>query len=139
VAVVADKTTVLLIDADRAYRDYYAQRLYASTIKYDVFQAATGRTGLDIIARLPIDCVVLEIDLPDMSGVEVMANLIPCPYRPERAIIVLTRFYNQFLANLAMKNGAQGALPKTAESGELLEASIVKAISKVKTLNRLVT
>ena len=136
---MADATTVLLIDADRAYRDYYAQRLYASTIKYDVFQAATGRSGLDIIARQPIDCVVLEIDLPDMSGFEVLAKLNPRPCRPEMAIIVLTRFYSRFMSSLAIKNGAQAAFPKTAESAELLEASIVKAISKVQTLNRLVT
>ena len=129
---MSDATTVLVLDADRAYRDYYAQRLYASAINYDVVQAATGRSGLDIIAWQPIDCVVLEIDLPDMSGVEVLAQLIPRPCRPEIAIIVLTRFYNQFLSNLAIQNGAQAALPKTAESGGILEAVIAKAISKVK-------
>jgi len=108
-------------------------------INYDVVQAATGRSGLDICARQPIDCVVLEIDLPDMSGFEVLAKLITRTYRPEIPVIVLTRFPNQFLLDLAIKNGAQAAFQKMAGSGDLLEQSIRKAISIVQTRNRLVS
>ena len=136
---MSDATTILLVDDDPQYRDYYAQRLHASSLNYDVVQAATGRSGLDLCARQPIDCVVLEIDLPDMSGFEVLAKLVPRTYRPEIAVIVLTRLPNQFLLELAIKNGAQAAFHKTVGSGDQLEQSILKAISIVRVFHRLVS
>ena len=136
---MSDATTILLIDNDPQYCDYYAQRLHASSSHYDVVLAATGRSGLDICARQPIDCVVLEIDLPDISGFEVLAKLVPRAYHPEIAVIVLTRLPNPFLLDLAIKNGAQVALHKTLGSGDLLAPSILKAISRVQGLNRLVS
>lgn len=139
VVVVSDATTVLLIDSDPHYRDYYAHRLHACSSNYDVVHATTGQSGLDICARQPIDCVVLEIDLPDMSGFEVLAKLVPRVYHPEIAVVVLTRLPNQFLLDVAIKNGAQAALQKTVRVGELLEQSILKAISTVQGLTRLVS
>ncbi len=134
---MSDATTVLLIDDDPHYRVYYAQRLYASSSKYDVVEAVTGRSGLDICARQPIDCVVLEIDLPDMSGFEVLAKLVPRAYHPEIAVIILTRLPNPFLLDVAIKNGAQAALQKIVGSGDLLAPSILRAISRVQMLHRL--
>jgi DNA-binding NarL/FixJ family response regulator len=136
---MSDATTVLLIDDDPRYREHYAQRLYASPSHFDVVHAATGRSGLDTCGRQPIDCVVLEIDLPDMSGFEVLAKLVPRTYRPEIAVIVLTRLPNQFLLDLAIKNGAQAALRKRLGSSDLLEQSIVKAVARVQVLNTLVS
>jgi DNA-binding NarL/FixJ family response regulator len=136
---VSDATTVLLIDDDPHYRVHYAHRLHKSSSNYDVVEAATGRSGLDICARQPINCVVLEIDLPDMSGFEVMARLVPRVYHPEIAVIVLTRLPNKFLLDLAIKNDAQAAFQKTVGSGDLLEQSILKAMSAVKLINRLVS
>jgi len=136
---MSDATTVLLIDSDSQYRLYYAQCLHASSSNYDVVEATTGRSGLDICARQAINCVVLEIDLPDMSGFEVLAKLVPRTDHPEIAVIVLTRLPNPFLLDLAIKNGAQAAFQKTVGSGDLLVQSILKAISTVQVLNRLVS
>jgi len=83
--------------------------------------------------------VVLELDLPDMSGFEVLAKLVPRAYHPEIAVIILTRLPNPFLLDAAIKNGAQAALRKTFGSGDLLAPSILKAISKVQMLPRLVS
>jgi two-component system KDP operon response regulator KdpE len=136
---MSDATAVLFIDDDAQYRDYCAQRLHTSALNFDAVHAATGRSGLNICARQPIDCVMLEIDLPDMSGFEVLAKLVPRPHRPEIAVIVLTRLSNKFLLDLAIKNGAQAAFYKTVGIGELLERSILDAMSTVQVLNRLVS
>ena len=65
---MSDAIAVLLIDGNHPDREYYTQRLQESSLDYDVVQAATGQSGLDLYARQPIDCVILEIDLPDMSA-----------------------------------------------------------------------
>ena len=79
------------------------------------------------------------IDLPDMSGFEVLAKLVPRAYHPEIAVIVLTRLSNQFMLYHALKNCAQFAFKKTVGSGDLLEQSIPKAVSIVEDLTRLVS
>lgn len=126
---MSDATTILVIDGNFQECESYVQYLRASS--YDVVQAATGRSGLDLCARQPIDCVVLEIDLPDMSGFEVLAKLVPHASHPEIAVIVLTRLHNHFLLELAIKNGAQAALDRNMVSGELLERTILRAIARV--------
>ena len=131
VVVMSDATTILLIDGNHQDREYYAQRLQEFSSNYDVVQAATGRSGLDLCARQPIDCVMLEIDLPDMSGFEVLAKVVPCPSNPEIAVIVLTRLPNHFLLELAIKNGAQAAFHKAMASWDILERTILEAISRV--------
>ena len=83
--------------------------------------------------------MVLEIDLPDMSGFEVLARLVPRFYHPEIAVVILTRLPNPFLLDLAIKNGAQAAFSKTVGSGDLLAPSILTAISAVKRLTRLIS
>lgn len=128
---MSDATTILLIDGNNDDRDYYTQRLRASSPDYDVVQAATGQSGLDHCARQPIDCVVLEIDLPDMSGFEVLAKLVPRVYHPDIAVIVLTTLTNPYLLELAIRNGAQAAFCKNMASGDTLDIAILKAISTV--------
>jgi PleD family two-component response regulator len=129
---MSDAISVLLIDGNHKDRDYYAQRLHVSSPDYDVVQVATGQSGLDLCARQPIDCVILEIDLPDMSGFEVLAKLVPRARHPEIAVIVLTRLPNQFLLELAIKNGAQAAFCKPMTSGDILDKTVLKAISTVR-------
>lgn len=136
---MSDAISILFIDSNKRDHDYYAWRLRASPLSYDIVHAASGRAGLDHCARQPIECVVLEIDLPDMSGFEVLSKLVPRAYHPEIAVIILTRLPNQFLLDVAIKNGAQAAFQKMAGSGDLLEQSIRKAISIVQTRNRLVS
>ena len=126
---MSDSISVLFIDQNPDY----AERLQASSPHYDVVIATTGRSGLDRCARQPIDCVVLEIDLPDVSGFEVLAKLVRSACHPEIAVIVLTGLSNPFLLELALKNGAQAALYKETTSGDILEKSIQKAIATVKT------
>jgi two-component system OmpR family response regulator len=129
---MSDTISILLIDGNHKDREYYARRLQASPSHYDVVQAATGRVGLDHCARQPIDCVVVEIDLPDMSGFEVLAKVVRSTCHPEMAVVVLTALPNPYLLELALKNGAQAALQKTTSNEDMLENAILNAIASLK-------
>ena len=129
---MSDAISILLIDGNLRDREYYAWRLGASQLRYEFVHAATGRAGLDHCARQPIDCVVLELDLPDMPGFEVLAKLARSACHPEMAVVVLTGLPNPYLLELALKNGAQAALQKMTPSGHMLERSILNAIAGVK-------
>jgi DNA-binding NarL/FixJ family response regulator len=122
---------ILLIDGNHKDRQYYAHRLKLASPEYEVFEAADGRSGLHLYHTCFIDCVILEINLPDMSGFEVLVNLAPLARSPEVAVIILTQLTSQALLELAIKNGAQAALHKSSTSGDILDKAVMKAISTV--------
>ena len=128
---MSDAPSILLVDSNHRDREYYAQRLHISSPDYNIAEATTGQSGLDICVRQPIDCVVMELDLPDMSGFEFLMKLLSHGRHPEVAVIVLTGLSNPSLLELALKNGAHAAFRKIMTSGDMLEQSILKAIATV--------
>ena len=125
-----DRITVLLIDSSDIDRNYYGDRLKIYSSDYVIFHAASGQAGISVCETVSIDCVVLEIDLADMSGFEVLVQLVPT--RPPKVpIIVLTHLTNPFLLEMAVKNGAMVALCKNTTSGDILDKTILRAVSTV--------
>lgn len=122
---------ILLIDDNPQDRDFYTQRLGISLSDVQIVHAATGQEGLTYCEHHLVDCVVLEIALPDVSGLEVLAKLVPRSWHPDIPIIVLTGIANRFLWDAALKNGAQAALYKPMTSGDMLDKAVLKAMSMV--------
>jgi len=124
----ATRTTVLLIDPHKDDREYWVQRLNISSPDYVVFEAETGKGGLLICQLHQVDCVLVELTLPDMSGFEVLVKLVPRAQHPEIAVIFLIRQAQFSLSRLALSNGAQEYLVKSYISGDNLAWAIQKAI-----------
>ena len=129
---MADFPRILLIDGNDEDRNYYAHRLQVSLPDCVVVQAVTGRAGLAVCKHNSIDCVVFELDLPDMSGFEVLLKLVPRVQHPEIPLILLTRLSNPHLLEAAVSNGAQAALHKSMTSGDMLDKAVLKAIATVR-------
>jgi len=123
--------TILLIDSDKRDREYWTQRLHISSPHYVVLEADTGASGLAIFQSQRVDCVVVELDLTDMSGFKVLLNLVENRRRPENAVIILSRLNLQSLAELAVQNGAMAYLIKSRVSGDDLDKAISKALAAV--------
>src|SRR5262245_32106317 len=108
--------SVLLIDGNKNDREYWAQRLRMCSPDFIVLEADDGRSGLALIKLQQVDCVVIELSLPDMSGLEILLNLVPRPKKPEMAVIILTRLVYASLPEVALNNGALGYLIKSKSS-----------------------
>lgn len=91
-----------------------------------ILEAGTGPTGLELYHAHSIDCVVLELELPDMSGFEVLTKLIPSTQHPHVAVVVLTRLNHSSLLEIAKLHWAREALFKTKTSGELCSRLLFK-------------
>lgn len=65
--------------------------------QYSILKAQTVRASLDLCQYQKVDCVVLDFDMDDSSGLEVLLHLIPERKRPEIAAVVLTRLKNPTL------------------------------------------
>src|SRR5262245_52337593 len=112
--------SMLIIDENAKDILHYTDRLKLYSPNCKIFHAATGQAGLDLCGSNSIDCVILEIELPDMSGFEVLVKLVPMVKHPKIPIIVLTRLSNPDLLDLARRHGAQAALHKLATTDDIL-------------------
>ncbi len=85
-----------------------------------VGQAASGAEGLaEFRARSP-DVTLLDLRLPDMSGVELLRAIRA--ESPGARVVILTTFEGDVEIQRALEAGARGYLLKTMPPGELLEA-----------------
>ena len=74
------KSRVLVVDDDRGFRHAIATLLQGAG--HFVVQAADGRAALDALGGETFDVVLLDVGLPDMSGLDVLAaaqNLATLP------------------------------------------------------------
>jgi DNA-binding response OmpR family regulator len=106
-----DAPLVLLIDADDWARADTARFLRFAG--YRTLEASDGRSGLRLAREQPPDIVLLELVLPKLSGLEVLADLQAAPAR--MPVIVLSAY-----ARLIDRRCVAGAHQKPYGARELL-------------------
>ena len=127
----SSSATVLMIDDSPEDLDSWSKLLAASSSQYSILKAQTVRAGLDLCYSQKIDCVVLDLDMNDSSGFEVVINLIPDRKRPEIAVVILTHLKNPIIHEAALYAGVQACLLKGSTSARDLDEAIQKAIASV--------
>ncbi len=89
----------------------------------DIFVCGTAKTAADCIQFLennPIDVILMDINLPDMNGVE-LCKKVKNDF-PEIKILALSTFNQISYINKMMVNGASGYLLKNITKAELTDA-----------------
>ncbi|MBY0504503.1 MAG: response regulator transcription factor [Bryobacteraceae bacterium] len=84
-----------------------------------VAQAASGREGIHEFERLVPDVTLMDLRLPDMSGIDAMIA-IRASHREAR-IVMLTTFEGDVEIQRALKAGARGYVLKNMPPRELVE------------------
>ena len=108
-------STVVIVDDSEPFRR--SVRGLLELDGYDVIGEATdGASALDLVTRLRPDVVLLDIGLPDMSGLEIAERLAPAP---SRVVLVSSRDPADFGKRLR-RSGAAGFIPKDELSGAAL-------------------
>jgi len=85
-----------------------------------VAQAATGQDGIREFREQRPDVTLLDLRLPDMSGVAVLSAIRG--EFPEARVVMLTTFEGDVEMQRALEAGARGYLLKTMPPGELVDA-----------------
>ena len=123
--------SVLLIDGSKNQRAYWAAQLKRCSPDYQIIEAGDGQSGLELYRSRWIDCVVLELGLPDQSGFQTLVELVPIASRPQVAVIVLTHMPDRGISELATQHGAYACFVKRHTMGEDLDKAIKRAIAFV--------
>jgi two-component system, LuxR family, response regulator FixJ len=115
---MSDKTVIHVIDDDAAMRDSLAFLLDVNGFRPGVFESSSAFLA-NAASGAPA-CVVSDIRMPGMSGIELVRKLkndkIPCP------VILITGHGDVALAVEAMKAGAVDFIEKPFDDAVLLSA-----------------
>jgi diguanylate cyclase (GGDEF)-like protein/PAS domain S-box-containing protein len=119
-----EKETILVVDDNRQLGDFIAYRLLPS-LGYSARTAYTGNSALNVIRSTPPSLIVLDLELPDMTGLDILRQLnqegITIP------TILFTAHGSEQVAADAFRLGVEDYLIKPVEP-EQLEISISRAL-----------
>ena len=116
----ADVIRVLLLDDHASFRELLALRLDREPDMDVVAEASSLAEGRKAVSSVEADVAVVDLDLPDGSGVELIRELRAA--NPQAQAVVLTASGDRHLHADAIAAGASGVLSKTVGSVEIIGA-----------------
>lgn len=129
-----DKLSILIIEDNPA--DIVLIKEYLSEMRnfsYELKEAGTLQSALGLFSHYDFDVVLLDLSLPDSSGVETVRTLIS--KYPEVAVIVLTSLQDEEVALMSVRFGAQDYLEKQLLSPAMLYRSIIYSLERKRTVH----
>lgn len=111
---------VLIVDDSQPIRQRIAALLEESSQIRIIGQAGTGHEGWHTLQHLHPDTVILDIQLPDESGIELLKQ-IKANF-PEIKVIMLTNYDFQQYRRQCRQLGADHFLSKTLEFDKVIDA-----------------
>ncbi|MBN3927206.1 PAS domain-containing protein [Nostoc sp. NMS4] len=123
---------VLIVDDSPEDRELYRRCLLRDReYSYTLLEATLGRQGLELWQQYQPDAILLDYRLPDLDGLEFLAQLQLLSQQPCLPVIVVTGQGNEAIAVQAMKAGAQDYLVKEQITPERLQIAVNGAIATV--------
>lgn len=112
---------ILIVDDHAGFRRSAARSLVAAG--WDVVgEAGDGTAALEAAERCNPDVVLLDVGLPDISGIEVARMLHE--RLPDVAVVMISTQDRSDYGDLALASGARGFLTKLDLSSKALEALV---------------
>lgn len=112
---MSDKHTVLVVDDEGAIRKLL--RVILEDQNYHVIEAESAKSGLSAIATRRPDVVLLDLGLPDMSGMDVLRRLREWSRVP---VLILSVRESAEQKTVALDAGADDYVTKPFDAKELL-------------------
>ena len=124
------RVRVVVIDDHPFFRDGLTRGLTNSGRIEVVGEAENGRDGLEVIAQLKPDVAVVDYQMPDLDGLQVLSAVVRDGL-PTR-ILMLSALVEGSIVYAAVEAGAAGYLSKDARRQEIIDA--VLAVNRGRTV-----
>jgi len=111
---------IILVDDHQVVRDGIKSLLSACQEAEVIAEADSGAALFDLLRQHQPDIILLDIGLPDISGIEITRRLRE--EYPKIGVLILSMYNSEAYIFNALKAGAMGYLPKTTTRAELTEA-----------------
>src|SRR4051812_47450210 len=85
-----------------------------------IYTVSNGQEAVDRVMTLDIDCVIMDISMPVLNGLE--ATKLIKKEKPHIKIIVVSMFCDASIVNKLLKAGADAFINKNTGKCELLKA-----------------
>jgi len=83
-------------------------------------EAANGREALELVRKGDLDVLLMDLQMPDQSGVDALAAIKA--RAPELPVLILSGFPEAHYATTLLKQGASGYLNKECDPEEIVKA-----------------
>ncbi len=121
---------VLTIDDEPAIRTSF--RAYLNEFGYDVLEAENGKIGLDVFQKENPDLILVDLRMPEMDGLQVIAEVVK--QSPETPIIIVSGTGHISDAIEALRLGAWDYLVKPIEDMNILHHAVKKGLERSRLL-----
>ena len=122
------KVTVVVVDDHPFFRDGVTRGLTNSGLITVVGEAGTGREGLAVIAAEKPDVALVDYQMPDLDGLDVVHAVVRDKL-PTR-VLLLSAITDSAIVFRALEEGAAGYLSKDARRAEIVDAVLSVAAGR---------
>jgi DNA-binding NarL/FixJ family response regulator len=116
----SQRIRILLIDDHAMLRQGLRLALNLQPDMHVVGEAGSGREGVAMVQSLQPDIVLLDLNMPDMDGIEVYEHIRR--QAPETKVLVLSGIHADARVYATVEAGVDGYIVKDASTAELVEA-----------------
>jgi two-component system chemotaxis response regulator CheY len=105
--------TLMIVDDSATMRKIIMRTVRMSGLEFDnTEEAGNGAEALEKLKAGPVDIVLCDINMPEMSGTEMVKQARQLPNCKETKIIMVSTESSQDLINSVMADGANGYITK---------------------------
>ena len=113
---------LLIVDDSRTTRGIIKKTLLMTDLPIgQLFEAATGREGLERMKGAWIDLVLADLNMPDMSGVEMIEAMAADPLLRSLPVVVVSSEGNQTVLDSLTERGVREIVRKPFQPALLRE------------------
>jgi len=118
---------ILAVDDSPTFREEFAAQLRQEG--YDVVLACSGEEALELLAVQPVDCVLLDVKMPGLSGIETCSRIKGSPVLRNIPLLMLTSLDAPYAMTEGINAGADDYIPKSIDF-EVVRARIRAALRR---------
>ncbi|HSX57669.1 MAG TPA: response regulator [Candidatus Saccharimonadales bacterium] len=116
---------ILIIEDDQFIRDLYVHQLKKSG--YNISSTPSGQEGLEALGKNNYDLLMLDLNIPDVSGFQILEHLQKNP-KEGMPILILSNVAQDEFVNKGLEMGASAFIIKSNYTPDRVVAEVKSLI-----------